>query len=83
LRNLQKAMVAAALLLATGSGVLAFGLKQDKSRFDDLSIPDPSLVTDVASAPVEALPAGNSVRAGWARFRVYRPRLRRTWPAVR
>ena len=37
-RTCAKAMVAAALLLATGSGVLAFGLKQDKSRFDDLNI---------------------------------------------
>jgi hypothetical protein len=56
------------LFVAAGSGVFAFGLKQDKGRFDDLNIPDPSLVTDVASTRVDALPAGNGLRAGWERF---------------
>ena len=64
MRNLQRAWVAAALLLGAGGGVFAFGLKQDKGRFDDRNIPDPSLVTDVASAPVGLVPgvAGRPIR---------------------
>ena len=63
-----KAWLAGVLLLPVWSGAFAFALKQDKGRFEDLSIHDPSLVTDHASRGIDSLPPGNGLRAGWDRF---------------
>src|SRR5262245_50952060 len=66
--NLRKGWLAAAVMVVACSGAFAFALKQDKGRFEELSIADPSLVTDVATRDVETLPSGNLLRSGWDRF---------------
>jgi subtilisin-like proprotein convertase family protein len=50
------------------TGATAFGVRQDRSPLDDLILPDPSLVTDVASLGVESLPPSNGLRLGWDRL---------------
>jgi subtilisin-like proprotein convertase family protein len=55
-------------LVAASSG-LAFQMRQEKSRFDALVIENPAASLDVATLPVESLPAAHPLRAGWDAFR--------------
>src|SRR5262245_57469095 len=66
---LARAAIALALILTGFDLVLGFRAEREPSRFDPLVIGDPSLGLNAASQSVDALPAGDPVRAGWDRFR--------------
>jgi len=61
--------VCSAVVLASASSVFAFQVRPTPSRFDALVIEDPSRSPDVATTPVDSLPATERVRQAWDGFR--------------
>src|SRR5262245_34251084 len=62
-------VVVCALALIVVTAALAFQVQQQGDRFDALGSPDPSTVSGVATAPVDALGEQDPLRTGWSAFR--------------